>query len=535
MLAMGMRTQDIPFQATYYLKILVFLLSAFALILFYGYCLSLAGIGESTTEALQLFIKARIEHRSWSPAEIRGITIFCGAIVLFAVVGSVTVVKGLSWWKRWQRVKFVKDRYASAQGTSEWVGISELKPLMGEDGVILGTVRRLGRLTPVRLAERYSCEHIAVIGPTGCGKSTCFFMPNLLALPNGISVVATDPKGELEAQAGAVLRRRGWQVWTFAPFEPSVSMGYDPLRTAQDASEIADMAEIILRNGYTLDGQASDTQWIGFSVPLLEAVLYAARQQYDTGGTVGDAVSMVTSMTERQRAEIMKKVGGLALDRYLTYMQSLESPETAGSIRTVLSSAARVFQRPDIVEVSRREPINFRALRERPVALFVRIPERKAHLLKALMATFFWQMLEHIADVGVRPVYFFLDEFPNIGKIPGFAGMAATLRSRRIALCLGLQGVEQLAREYSDREQQDILNNLKTKVYFPGLSGESGRYVSDTIGYATVKERDAAQRVKLLTPAELRTIPEGKILVVTRNLQPVLLDVLHYSKLRFVA
>jgi type IV secretion system protein VirD4 len=145
------------------------------------------------------------------------------------------------------------------------------------------------------------------------------------------------------------------------------------------------------------------------------------------------------------------------------------------------------------------------------------------------MATFFWQMLEHITDMQGNPVYFFLDEFPNIGKIPGFAEMAATLRSRRISLCVGLQGVEQLAREYSVQEQKDILNNLKTKIFFPGSSGDTGEYVSSIAGYSTIKLNESSQRVELLNAAELRTIPEGKVLVVTKNYNPVLLDVLHYS------
>lgn len=159
--------------------------------------------------------------------------------------------------------------------------------------------------------------------------------------------------------------------------------------------------------------------------------------------------------------------------------------------------------------------------------LFVRLPERKAHILKPLMSTFFWQAIEHVADVDGHPIFFFLDEFPNIGKIPGFAQMAATLRSRKIALCVALQGVEQLAREYSDQEQKDILNNLKTKIFYPASSGESAHFVSQLAGFSTAGE----SRVELLTAAETRMIPDGKVLVLARNLPPFLLDAFHYSNI----
>lgn len=212
--------------------------------------------------------------------------------------------------------------------------------------------------------------------------------------------------------------------------------------------------------------------------------------------------------------------------------QSIESPETASSIRTVLTSAVRIFTRQDIRDVAFQEPlIDFTELRKKPIVLFVQLPERKAHLLKPLMATFFWQLLEQITDIPGNPIFFFLDEFPNIGKIPGFAEMAATLRSRKISLNVGMQGVEQLAREYSEQEQKDILNNLKTKIFFPGSSGESGEYVSNLSGYSTIKKNDMEQRVELLSVAELRTIPDGKILAMLRNYHPLMLDTLFYKAL----
>lgn len=508
------------------------------LLLLHSAFLKLAGAPGDLISAGQAFLLARFQGQPWSDYEVRGTTYFAVFLVVSAGIAAAAAPSMISTWRQQKRQKLLLKRYASHQGSAEWGSLAEIKRLLGDDGVVVGGQKRLlGNFKVVRLSSRYSFEHVAVIGPTGCGKSTCFFIPNLLMLAPGASAVVTDPKGELEEITAPNLRKKGWEIYTFAPMDPKVSWGYDPLRCARSEVEISDIADIILKNGYDPEGRGSDTQWINFSAPLFEAVLYAARQQSGQRATVGEAVSLVTEMDEKGRAEIFKQLGGRALNRYLTYLQSIESPETAGSIRTVLTSSVRVFERPDVAEVASKEKVlDFRALREKPAVLFVRIPERRAHLLKPLMATFFWQLLEHIADVPGKPVYFFLDEFPNIGKIPGFAAMAATLRSRGISLCVGLQGVEQLAREYSEQEQKDILNNLKTKIYFPGASGETGQYASMLAGYATTREKwgDTGQRVELLSAAELRTIPEGKILVMSRNFQPLLLDALHYSKVETV-
>lgn len=510
----------------------IFLLFVLGLLLLYFAFVKLAGApGDIGTVGMK-FLLGRIQGRPLLDYEIRGTIYFIIFIIGFAVLSALIASRITTFVKKKKKERLLYSRYASQYGSSEWGCLDEIRSILGNDGVVVGATRKIGWITPVRLSSRYSFEHIAVIGPTGCGKSTCFFIPNLLMLFPGSSAVVTDPKGELEQITAPYLRKNGWNIQVFAPMSPEISCGYDPLRCARNDVEVADIADIILKNGYDPEGRGGDTQWINFSVPLFEAVLYAAKQQSQNTATVKNAVRIVTEMDEQSRAELFKGLGGTALSRYLTYLQSIESPETAGSIRTVLTSSVRIFSRPDVEEVSSKNPlIRFNALREKPTVLFVRIPERKAHLLKPLMATFFWQLLEHIADIPGNPVYFFLDEFPNIGKIPGFAAMAATLRSRKISLCVGMQGVEQLTREYSQEEQKDILNNLKTKIYFPGSSGETGQYASALAGYATAKESNALHRVELLNAAELRTIPEGKIMLMTRNYQPLLLDVLHYSKI----
>ncbi len=148
--------------------------------------------------------------------------------------------------------------------------------------------------------------------------------------------------------------------------------------------------------------------------------------------------------------------------------------------------------------------------------------------------------MEHLIEEPGLQIFFLMDEFANIGKIPSFAQLAATVRSRKMSFCVALQGVEQLAREYSREEQTDIINNLKTKIFFPGCTGESGELLSTMIGNSTIKTKQEFnpkpwdvsnyQRQELLSADELRRLEDGKITVLAHNLNPVILNTEFYFK-----
>lgn len=503
---------------------------SFVILCVFGFFLGRTTPDATFATAIVAFITNRFAAVPLQTYEARAMIYTVLSIFAAVIIGYFSYLKIKRIIKSRQSVQHMKSRYESSQGSAELSRIEDLKKLRGSNGIIIGYNKK----KPVRFSVRASCEHSAVIGPTGCGKTSRFFIPNLLSLPENSSAVITDPKGEIKEATADELQSRGWEIYTLSTERPETSVSFNPLAIARDETEISELAEIILTNGYSSSGDVSDTQWINFSQPLWEAALLAEIRRAEMSEevpTIKNAGRIITAYTEDERAEMFKLLGGTALERYAAYNQSVQSPETAASIRSVLTSSIKLFNRQDVNHITKEGKIfNPTWLRQKPCIFFIQFPERKTNLLKPFSATLYWQLLEHIIDIVDIPVFFFLDEFPNLGQIPGFAQAAATVRSRKISINIGLQGVEQLSREYSAEEQKDILNNMKTKIYFPGSTGESGKYTSELSGYSTIKIRGQEQRSELLTADELRRIPDDCVVVLAHNLNPIVLDSVPYFK-----
>ncbi|NLO89484.1 MAG: type IV secretory system conjugative DNA transfer family protein [Clostridia bacterium] len=481
--------------------------------------------GLNWADAEAEFIKNRFSDVPMTTAETVSLILTLSILAIFLALGIYFYNRFKEKTYSYIEQRMIRKRHLGKQGTARWGTEQTLKPLMGDDGVFLGYSEGIAN-KPVRLSLRASCEHIAVIGPTGCGKTSSFFIPNLLTLPEGVSAVVTDPKGELEQITGDRLRERGWKVVALAPGRKNSGV-YNPLANCKDETEVSELASITLKNGYSEGGQTD--QWVSFAQPLWESMLLLERELAKKENRVPSMVKAykyISTMDEDKRKELAMQGSVKVMETYLAYGQSLQSPETAGSIRTVAVSSLKLFTRDDIAGVVQDEGFSPSDLRKEPTVFFIQIPEHKSQLMKPFSATLYWQIMEHLVMEPGLPVFFFLDEFPNIGKIPGFAQMAATLRSRKISLNVCMQGIEQLAREYSPEEQTDIINNLKTKIFYSGLTGESNEFFQKIAGRASYEE----ESTNLLSADELRRLEKDRIIVLAHNLPPVILKAIPYFK-----
>lgn len=418
-------------------------------------------------------------------------------------------------------------------GDSRLAEVEALKGLTGNDGLLLSK--------NVQLSAQSSCEHVAIIGPTGSGKSSTYFIPNLLNLDPNASIIITDPKGELYRKTRKYNESIGRQCLVFSPLDPSNSVPYNPLDLAEDITEIREIAQAILMNGANAvalaTGKTADTssEWVNMAVPLFVASLLYCKKKGGDMCNIESAFKLVIFNTGQDLHDILTSDPEVAM-QYNIFMQSMSSENTLGSIKTTFASNLQLFTDPKICMVTMGKGFDPKILRDKPTAIYIVCPEIKSAYVSPLMSVFYMQVLGKLMQYQGNdlPVYALLDEFANNGVINNFSQLAATCRSRKLSLTIGIQGVEQLTQLYGKETGENILNNLKSKIFYPGLAPSSAKIASELCGFTTVDTKSSTknhhdnvstsysvQRRELLSSDEIRRLEDDKVLLVLHNRLPV--------------
>src|SRR5262249_32465412 len=138
----------------------------------------------------------------------------------------------------------------------------------------------------------------------------------------------------------------------------------------------------------------------------------------------------------------------------------------------------------------------------------------------------------------------YLDEFANMGYLPGYADFIATARSLQIGLFMVIQNFAQLAERYGKNDAETIKANAVTHLLLPGAGLEETKYYSERLGDTTVPTyttnrrgsgmaqeitySEGETRRRLMTPDELRTMPGDQMLLLDARSAPLLLRTTRY-------
>lgn len=451
------------------------------------------------------------------------------------------------------------------QGTAQYGNINELNKIgiMGNDGFTISK--------KIRLSGKSSYEHCLVLGPTGSGKSSAFFIPNLLDLDGEHSAVVIDPKGEMCEKTRPYLESIGYRIVKIVPLDKTKNeYKYNPLWLTEDDQKIHEIAQIILINGgksieIATGSGMSSSEWINMSVPLFSAALGYVKH-FGVTKSIPEAIDIILRDNMQQMEEKFKQ-NKFAYRQFLIFKSSAESEKTLASIKSVLTTNVQIFLEdkiedfvtPEIIydeygdsQIDESSMFNPTMLRERPTVLFICVPENQANYMMPITSVLYFQILNmNIAHADGHPILCFFDEFPNAGSVLGIDTIISTCRSRRIGISICTQGVEQLKQVYGENITSTLLNNLKTKLIFAGLTGESAKYVSELAGYTTVETKNystgnttgktvaeslftgqqvsrSGARRELYTTDEIRTMDKSKVLVIAHSANPIMDDINAY-------
>lgn len=425
------------------------------------------------------------------------------------------------------------DKMANAELRDE----RELKNFTGNNGLMLSK--------SIQLKEKADYEGILIVAPTGGGKTTSYFYPNLLSNNIKGSIIVIDPKGELYRDTseyqGKVCKRN---VIRFSPLEPGISSRYNLLQQCEDATEICQLASSLLMNGslsieLATGKKAGGVEWIQMAEPLLSSALLYVKGLGSPYNTIEQAFQLILMLDDKQLDLILGKSKDKdVLTQYRIFKSVGGADRTLGSIKITLATNLKLFTDNKVNKVCSRTDFTAKEFREKDTILYITYPERKSIYLSPLIAPFFSQFIDKLLDnfkKNSNPVHFFLDEFANVGMINNMSIHAATVRSRKISLSICLQSISQLNSVYGKNNAQAILNNLKTKLTLPSLNDqETLSYISNLCGNTEIMTTNTSESKgnkttstnrstrKLFNVEDIRTLKDNSVLILMHNKQPVL-------------
>ena len=398
-----------------------------------------------------------------------------------------------------------KFRQGVEYGSARWGNAKDIEPYVDpvfENNVILTETERLmmsGRPKQPKYARN---KNILVIGGSGSGKTRFFVKPNLMQMHS--SYVVTDPKGTVLVECGKMLLKNGYKVKVLNTINFKKSMHYNPFAYIRSEKDILKLVNTIILNTKGEGQQSGEDFWVKaeklYYTALIGYIWYECVEEEQNFTTLLD---MINASEAREDDEEFKNPVDLMFDeleerepdhfavkQYKKY--KLAAGKTAKSI--LISCGARLapFDIKELRDLTSYDELELDMLGDEKTALFVIISDTDDtfNFIVSIMYTQLFNLLCDRADDvynGRLPIHVrcLLDEFANIGQIPKFEKLIATIRSREISASIILQSKSQLKAIYKDNADT-IEGNCDTTLFLGGKEKTTLKELAEVLGKETI-------------------------------------------------
>ena len=238
-----------------------------------------------------------------------------------------------------------------------------------------------------------------------------------------------------------------------------------------------------------------------------------------------------------------RRLGAFALKQFKAY--KLAAGKTAKSILISCSTRLAPFAIDEVLEITSYDELHLDKLGDELSALFIIISDTDAtfNFLVAIMYSQLFNLLCTKADnsKGGKLTYHvrcLLDEFANIGEIPQFEKLIATIQSREISASIILQAKSQLKAIYKDNADT-IEGNCDTMLFLGGKEKSTLKEISESLGKETIDSFNTStnrgqsesygmnyQKLgkELKSQDELAVMDGGKCILQVRGVRPFFSD-----------
>ena len=462
-----------------------------------------------------------------------------------------------------------KYRKGMEYGSARWGNAEDIKPYTDPvfaNNIPLTQTERLTMNSRPKQPKYARNKNILVIGGSGSGKTRFFVKPSLMqcsskAYPT--SYIVTDPKGTVLIECGKLLQRNKYRIKVLNTINFKKSMHYNPFVYIHSEKDILKLVNTIIANTKGDGEKSGEDFWVKaerlFYCALIGYIWYEAPEEEKNFTTL---LEMINASEAREDDEEFQSPVDLMFERleekdpehfavkqYKKY--KLAAGKTAKSI--LISCGARLapFDIKELRELMETDDMELDTIGDRKTALFVIISDTDDtfnFVVSILYTQLFNLLCDKADDVygGRLPVHVrcLLDEFANIGQIPKFEKLIATIRSREISASIILQSQSQLKAIYKDNADT-IAGNCDTTLFLGGKEKTTLKEISEILGKETIDSFNTSETrgrelshglnyqklgKQLMTEDEIAVMDGGKCILQLRGVRPFFSDKFDITK-----
>ena len=495
---------------------------------------------------------------------------------LLAGIVVAVVLKVLVWQKQADAKKL---RKGIEYGSARWGTVEDIKPYMSEDpwmNIPLTATEALTMESRPKQPKYARNKNIVVIGGSGSGKTRFFVKPSVMQM--NCSMVITDPKGTLIEECGKMLAKgppkkdkngnimkdksgkvvhEPYVIKVLNTINFSKSLHYNPFAYIRSEKDILKLVTTIIVNTKGEGEKASEDFWVKAEKLLYTALIafiwYEGDEEEKNLNTLLDLLNESETREEDETyqnpVDMMfqeleeRDPQHFAVRQYKKY--KMAAGKTAKSI--LISCGARLapFDIAELREIMSYDEMELDKIGDRKTALFLIMSDTDTtfnFVIAMLQSQLFNLLCDKADDVygGRLPVHVrvIADEFANIGQIPQFDKLIATIRSREISASIILQSQSQLKAMYKD-SADTILGNCDTTLFLGGKEKTTLKEMSELLGKETIdlyntSETRSNQKSfglnyqktgkQLMTEDEIAVMDGGKCILQIRGARPFFSD-----------
>ena len=451
-----------------------------------------------------------------------------------------------------------KYRHGIEYGSARWGTAADIAPYMDKDffqNIPMTQTERITMASRPKQPKYARNKNILVIGGSGSGKTRFFCKPSLLQAHS--SYVCTDPKGTLLPEIGTFLERKKYRIKCLNLINFRKSMRYNPLAYIRSEKDILKLVNALIMNTKGEGEKSSEDFWVKadrlYYSALIGYIWYEATEEEKNFITLLDLINASEAREDDEAYQspvdlLFSQLEERETDHFAVKQYRKFKMAAGKTLKSILiSCGARLapFDIKELRDLMEYDELELDTLGDQKTALFVILSDTDStfNFVAALMYSQLFNLLCDKADDfygGRLPVHvrLILDEFANIGQIPNFDKLIATIRSREISASIILQSQSQLKTIYKDAADT-IVGNCDSTLFLGGKEKSTLKEISELLGKETIdlynQSENRGSQVshglsyqklgkELMTQDELAVMDGGKCIFMLRGVRPFLSD-----------